>query len=507
MDTMSLLMQGFSVALTPESIMFAVVGAMLGTLIGALPGLGPANGVAILIPLAFSLGLSPTSSLILLTSVYAGAMYGGRISSILLNIPGDEPAMMTCLDGHPMALKGKAAEALAISAIASFIGSFIATIGLVILAPILAKFALRFGPAEYFALFALAFATLGGITGKNQFKTLMATAIGLMIASVGIDISTGVQRFTFNTLELFEGIDFIIAIVGLFAISELLFFLERHAGDGLKQVTINKLKLSPKDIIKVLPASFRGAVLGFVAGVLPGAGASLGSFISYTLEKRFSDKSSSFGKGDPRGVAAPEAGNNGAASGALVPMLTLGVPGSGTTAVLLAMLISLNISPGPMLFQQNADLVWGVIAAMFVGNLVLLLLNIPMVGLFVKLLSIPPKYLMPIVTLIASVGIYSVSHSALDLYFMVGFGVLGYIFRKVDIPLVPIILGMLLGPEMEKSLRHALVLSDGDWTVLFSSGLSIGLWAVAILGLVLPIIIGPIVRSKMSKSKSATKEN
>jgi putative tricarboxylic transport membrane protein len=507
MDTMSLLMNGFAVALTPESIMFAVIGAILGTLIGALPGLGPANGVAILIPLAFSLGLSPTSSLILLTSVYAGAMYGGRISSILLNIPGDEPAMMTCLDGYPMALKGKAAEALAISAIASFIGSFIATIGLVILAPILAKFALKFGPSEYFALFALAFATLGGITGKNQFKTLMAAAIGLMIASVGIDISTGVQRFTFNTLELFEGVDFIIAIVGLFAISELLFFLERHAGDGLKQVAINKLKLSPKDIIKVLPASFRGAVLGFVAGVLPGAGASLGSFISYTLEKRVSDKDGTFGKGDVRGVAAPEAGNNGAASGALVPMLTLGVPGSGTTAVLLAMLISLNISPGPMLFQQNADLVWGVIAAMFVGNLVLLLLNIPMVGIFVKLLSIPPKYLMPIVTLIASVGIYSVSHSALDLYFMVGFGVLGYIFRKVDIPLVPIILGMLLGPEMESSLRHALVLSDGDWTALFNSGLSIGLWTVAILGLVLPVVVGPIIRAKMAKSKSATNDD
>ncbi len=506
MDTMSLLMQGFAVALTPESIMFAVIGAILGTLIGALPGLGPANGVAILIPLAFSLGLSPTSSLILLTSVYAGAMYGGRISSILLNIPGDEPAMMTCLDGYPMALKGKAAEALAISAIASFIGSLIATIGLVILAPILAKFALKFGPSEYFALFALAFATLGGITGKNQFKTLMAAAIGLMIATIGIDISTGVQRFTYNTLELFEGVDFIIAIVGLFAISELFFFLERHAGDGLKQVAINKLKLTPRDIIRVLPASIRGAVLGFVAGVLPGAGASLGSFISYTLEKKVSDKDGTFGKGDPRGVAAPEAGNNGAASGALVPMLTLGVPGSGTTAVLLAMLISLNISPGPMLFQQNADLVWGVIAAMFIGNLVLLLLNIPMVGIFVKLLSIPPKYLMPVVTLIASVGIYSVSHSPLDLYFMVGFGVLGYIFRKVDIPLVPIILGMLLGPEMEKSLRHALVLSDGDWSVLLNSGLSMGLWTVAVLGLILPVIVGPIVRAKMRKSKEAVKD-
>ncbi|MEL0637192.1 tripartite tricarboxylate transporter permease [Marinomonas sp. TI.3.20] len=506
METMSLLMNGFAVALTPESIMFAVIGAILGTLIGALPGLGPANGVAILIPLAFSLGLSPTSSLILLTSVYAGAMYGGRISSILLNIPGDEPAMMTCLDGYPMALKGKAAEALAISAIASFIGSFIATIGLVILAPILSKFALKFGPSEYFALFVLAFATLGGVTGKNQVKTVMAAAIGLMISTVGIDISTGVQRYTFNMLELFEGVDFIIAIVGLFAISELFFFLERHAGDGLKQVAINKLKLTARDILNVLPTSIRGGILGFIAGVLPGAGASLGSFISYSLEKKISDKGE-FGKGDPRGVAAPESGNNGAASGALVPMLTLGVPGSGTTAVLLAMLISLNISPGPMLFTQNPDLVWGVIAAMFVGNFVLLLLNIPMVGIFVKLLSVPPKYLMPVVTLIASVGIYSVSHSPTDLYFMVAFGVLGYILRKVDIPLVPVILGLLLGPEMEKSLRHALVLSDGDWSVLFNSGLSIGLWTVAILGLLLPLIVGPIVRSKMRKSKDSVQDD
>lgn len=502
METLNFLMQGFAVALTPESIMFAIIGSILGTLIGALPGLGPANGVAILIPLAFSLGLSPTSSLILLTSVYAGAMYGGRISSILLNIPGDEPAMMTCLDGYPMAVKGKAAEALAISAIASFIGSLIATIGLVILAPILAKFALKFGPAEYFALFALAFATLGGITGKNQFKTLMAAALGLMIASVGIDISTGVQRFTYNTLELFEGVDFIIAIVGLFAISELFFFIEKHAGDGFKKVAINRLNLSMKDIIQVLPSSIRGALLGFVAGVLPGAGASLGSFISYTLEKKVVGQSGTFGEGDPRGVAAPEAGNNGAASGALVPMLTLGVPGSGTTAVLLAMLISLNVTPGPMLFQQNADLVWGVIAALFIGNLVLLLLNIPMVGIFVKLLSIPPKYLMPVVTLVASVGIYSVSHSALDLYFMVGFGVIGYILRKVEVPLVPVILGMLLGPEMENSLRHALVLSDGDWLGLLDSGLSIGLWVVAALGLILPLIVGPIVRAKMNRAKS-----
>jgi putative tricarboxylic transport membrane protein len=502
METLSLLLQGFSVALTMEHLMFALIGAMLGTLIGALPGLGPANGVAILIPLAFSLGLSAEASLIMLTSVYAGAMYGGRISSILLNIPGDEPAMMTCLDGHPMALKGKAAEALAISAIASFIGSLLAMVGLVILAPWLAKFALKFGPAEYFALYTLAFATLGGITGQNQFKTLVAACLGLMIATIGVDISTGNQRYTYDILELYEGIDFIIAIVGLFAISELLLFIEQHAGEGLKKVGLNKLKLTMADIVQVLPTCLRGSVLGFISGVLPGAGASLGSFVSYTLEKRLIGARGRFGEGDPRGIAAPEAGNNAAANGALVPMLTLGVPGSGTTAVLLAMLVSLNIQPGPMLFVQNADLVWGVIAALFIGNLILLLLNIPMVGVFVKLLSIPPKYLMPVVTLIASVGIYALTSSALDLYFMIGFGLMGYVLRKLHIPLVPIILGMLLGPEMENSLRHALTISDGDWGILWRSGISIGIWAVVLAGLFLPYVLGPLLRRRMASAKA-----
>jgi len=496
METLNFLMDGFGVALQPYNLMFALIGAFLGTLIGALPGLGPANGVAILIPLAFTLGLPPETALIMLTSVYAGAMYGGRISSILLNIPGDEPAMMTCLDGYPMAQKGRAAEALAISAIASFIGSLLATIGLIILAPLLAKFALTFGPAEYFALFALAFATLGGITGKNPVKTIMAAAIGLMIATVGID-STGTQRYTFGVLELYEGIDFIIAIVGLFAISELLFFIEDHAKGTKKMVAMNKLKLSWRDIRAILPTSFRGGLMGFVAGVLPGAGASLGSFISYTVEKRILGRKGNFGEGDPRGVAAPEAGNNAAASGALVPMLTLGVPGSGTTAVLLALLISLNITPGPLMFTQNADVVWGVIAALLVGNFLLLILNIPLVGIFVKLLSVPQTYLLPIVTMVAFVGIYSISNSAFDLYFMIAFGVAGYFFRKLDIPLVPVILGLLLGPAMEQNLRHALELSDGNWGTLAGTPLAIGLWTFAFAGLVLPYILGPLMRRRM----------
>lgn len=404
--------------------------------------------------------------------------------------------MMTCLDGYPMAQKGKAAEALAISAVASFIGSLVATIGLILLAPLLARFALTFGPAEYFALFLLAFATLGGITGKNPVKTIVAACIGLMIATVGID-NTGVQRFTFGVLELYEGVDFIIAIVGLFAISELLFFIEARANGGTPKMVINKLSLSFADIKAIIPSSLRGGVLGFIAGVLPGAGASLGSFIGYTLEKKIVGKKGYFGEGDPRGVAAPEAGNNGASSGALVPMLTLGVPGSGTTAVLLALLISLNITPGPLMFTQHADVVWGVIAALLIGNFLLLLLNIPLVGIFVKLLSVPPMYLLPVVTMVAFVGIYSISNTTFDLYFMVAFGAAGYVLRKLEIPLVPVILGLLLGPEMEKNLRHALDIADGDWTVLWSSGLAISLWALAGIGLLLPYMVGPILRRRM----------
>ncbi|ANG64452.1 tripartite tricarboxylate transporter TctA [Marinobacterium aestuarii] len=501
---LDLLLQGFSVALAPENLMFGVLGAFLGTLIGCLPGLGPSNGVAILIPMAFALGLSPETALIMLTSVYVGAMYGGRISSILLNIPGDEPAMMTCIDGYPMARQGRAAEALVVSAVASFIGSLIATIGMIILAPFLAKFALKFGPAEYFALFVLAFATLGGITGKNAFKTIFSATIGLMIATVGMDHSTGSERYTFGILKLYEGIDFIILIVGLFAISELIFFLEERLKSSNSPVKLAKLKVSLKDILFVLPSSIRGGILGFIAGVLPGAGASLGSFIAYTLEKKIVGRKGYFGKGDPRGVAGPEAGNNGASCGALVPMLTLGIPGSGTTAVMLAMLISLNITPGPLMFTQNADLVWGVIAALLIGNILLLILNIPMIGIFVRILSVPTYYLLPIVTMIAFVGIYSISNSTFDLYLMVAFGVVGYLLRKVDIPVVPIILGLLLGPEMESNLRHTLKLSDGDWTALWQSNLSLGIWSVAIAGLVLPMIVGPILRKRMSMQPVAS---
>ncbi len=480
--------------------MLAVCGCIIGTMVGALPGLGPSNGVAILIPLAFSLGLDATQALVLMTSVYYGAMYGGRISSILLNIPGDEPALMTTLDGYPMAKKGRAGDALVLSGVASFVGATLATIGLMLLAPLLARVAFLFGPAENFALYLLAFCTLGGIASNNQRKAAIAACIGLGIAMIGLDNSTGMPRFTYDSLHLMDGVDFLVAIVGLFAVSEVFIFIESHGKNSAIGVKLDKITIPVKDIVHSAGAMLRSSVVGFIAGVLPGAGASLGSFLAYMSEKAIAKDKDTFGTGNPRGVAAPEAGNNAAAGGALVPMLTLGVPGSGTTAVLLALLMTLNITPGPLLFTERADLVWGLIATLFIANFVLLVLNVPLVKVFVKLLSVPAWILLPGVTMVSFVGIYSLSGSYFDLLLMIGFGVLGYFLRKIDVPTVPIILGILLGNHMEDNLRRAMVISGGEWTYLFSSPIAIGLWVAAIVGFVAPMFLSRFLRKPAAVS-------
>lgn len=489
MELLSNLAIGFDIALSPFTLMLAVFGCFIGTIIGALPGLGPSNGVAILIPLTFSMGLDATSALVLMTAVYYGAMYGGRISSILLNIPGDEPALMTTLDGYPMAKAGRAGDALVISGVASFVGAFLATIGLMLLAPMLAQVAFLFGPAEYFALYLLAFATLGGLASNNQAKAAIASCIGLGIAMIGVDNNSGMPRLTGGNLHLFDGIDFLVAIVGLFAIAEVFFFIESHGKNTSIGVKLEKVTVPVKEIVGSSMTMLRSSVVGFIAGVLPGAGASLGSFLSYMSEKSIAGEKGGFGTGVAKGVAAPEAGNNAAAGGALVPMLTLGVPGSGTTAVLLALLMTLNITPGPTLFTERPEVVWGLIASLLIANFVLLLMNVPMVKIFVKILSVPAWVLLPGVTMVSFVGIYSLSGSYFDLLLMVLFGVLGWVLRKLDVPTVPIILGILLGGHMEDALRRAMVLSDGDWTYLFSSGIAIGLWAVAVVGFVAPMFL------------------
>lgn len=495
MDMISNLAMGFGIAFTPFTLLLAIIGAFVGTIIGALPGLGPSNGVALLIPISFSMGLDAISALVLLTSVYYGAMYGGRISSILLNIPGDEPAMMTTLDGYPMARQGLAGEALVVSGVASFVGAFLATIGLMIFAPYLASVAYKFGPAEYFALYMLAFCTLGGMGSNNQAKAAMSASIGLALAMVGMDKTTGMPRFTFGELHLMDGIDFLVAIVGLFAVAEVFVFIETHGKDSAIGVKLGKILIPWKMLKKTTGSMLRGTGIGFVAGVLPGAGASLGSFLAYMAEKSVARDKDTFGKGNPKGVAAPEAGNNAAAGGALVPMLTLGVPGSGTTAVLLALLLTLNITPGPLLFTERPEVVWSLIASLLIANVVLLLMNVPMVKVFVHILSVPAWVLLPGVTMIAFVGIYSLTGSSFDMLMMVGFGVLGYVMRKLDMPTVPVILGILLGNAMEDNLRRAMVLSNGDWTFLFSSNIAIGLWIAAVLGFLAPMLLRRVLKT------------
>ncbi|MFP3385175.1 MULTISPECIES: tripartite tricarboxylate transporter permease [Tritonibacter] len=481
MDILNSLIGGIAVAVTPLNLALAVFGCFAGTLIGALPGLGPVNGVAILIPVAFAMKLEPSSALIMLSCIYYGCMYGGRISSIMLNIPGDEPAIMTTLDGYPMARRGQAAKALGISAVASFVGATVATLGLTFFAPLLAKAAIHFGPADYFALYVMAFATIGGVTGVNPFKTLLAAMIGLLLASVGLDPGTGTARFTFGSFHLYDGFDPIVAIVGLFAVSEIIMYFESHALSGAGPVKLGRTLPRLREVFEGFGASIRGALIGFVCGVLPGAGASLGAFVSYSTEKQLNDKNGTFGTGDPRGIAAPEAGNNAASGGALIPMLTLGVPGSGTTAVMLALLVSLNIQPGPLLFERQPDLVWGLIAALYLANVVLLLLNIPMVGIFTRLLSLPQWFLMPVVVMVSFIGIYSISHSTFDLFVMIGFGLLGYALRKFDISLVPVVLGLLLGADMENNLRRALSISGGDFNILLQSPIALAIYAFTAL--------------------------
>jgi len=477
-DILSSLAHGFSVAVTPMNLAFAVFGCFLGTVIGALPGIGPVNGVAILIPLAFALKLDPTTVLILLSCIYYGCTYGGRIASIMLNIPGDASSIMATLDGHPMAKAGKASEALAISAVASFIGSTIATVGLTLFAPLLAKAAIYFGPADYFALYVLAFVMIGGLGGSDPWKMLLAGFIGLMLGTVGLDPGTGLARYTGGSFNLYDGFDPIVAIIGLFAISEVLLYLETAHHGTASLVPLGRAIPKFKEMLPGMGAAFRGSLIGFVSGILPGAGASQGAFMAYVAERRYSNTNDTFGKGDPRGLAAPEAGDNAAAGGALIPMLTLGIPGSGTTAVMLALLISLNIQPGPLLFERQPDMVWGLIASLYIANVVLLIMNIPLVGLFTRMLAMPQWILMPFIIMVSFLGVYSISHSTFDLLVMVGFGVLGYIFRKLDMSLIPLVLGMLLGADMENNLRRALSISNGDFSILVQSPIAASLYAV-----------------------------
>ena len=493
--------QGFAVALQPFNLFLVLMGCFLGTLIGALPGIGPINGVAILLPIAYSLGFPPESALILLAGIYYGAEYGGRISSILLNVPGDAGAVMTTLDGSPMAKRGEAGRALSLSGVASFVGGSIAIILMTLFAPILAAFAVKFSPADYVALMVFAFTSLASLVGKNGIKTLLAAMIGLMIASIGVDANTGVMRFTMGSPDLMAGIDFLVIVIGLFGMAELLHLVESYARGTLKTLPIDNTFVSWADIFKVKWVMLRCSIIGFIVGVLPGTGASVASAVSYGTEKRLAGESGkSFGTGDIRGLAAPEAANNASASGAMVPMLTLGIPGSGTTAILLGALLLFNITPGPMLFQQKPEIAWGLIASMYIGNVALLVINLPLVGLFARLLTIPQQYLTPMIAVLAFIGVYSVVGNPFDLYMVIGLGVVGWILRKLEFSLAPVILGVVLGHLFEDNLRRALSISGGDWSILLQSTNSLMLYGLAILVVVLPIAIGRMIQARKSKT-------
>ena len=491
MDVLSYLASGFGVALTPTNLLIALLGSFIGTVVGLLPGLGPINGVAILMPLAFALKLPPETALILLTAVYMGCEYGGRISSILLNVPGDAGAIMTALDGYPMARRGEAGVALSISAWSSFVGGIIACIGLVVAAPLLAGWALAFGPAEYFALMVFAFCCLTGLIGERPAKAILAALVGLALSTVGIDSNSGVYRYTFGSVHLIDGIQFVVVVIGLFSISEILLMLEQMVRTGGKPIERTGRQLFNRaELILTLPATLRSSLTGFFIGVLPGAGATIASAITYTTEKRIAeqkDPSARFGDGDIRGVAAPEAANNASAGGSFVPMLTLGVPGSGTTAVMVGALALYNITPGPALFTQQPDLVWGLIASMFVANLLLLIMNIPLIGVFSRMLSLPNFVLVPGILAVSTVGVYAIHATTFDLVLMALLGLVGYLLRRCDVPMAPLILGFVLGDMMEQNLRRALSISDGGLEILVSSPVAIGLWIAALLLLLAPL--------------------
>lgn len=487
METLNHLMNGFAIALTWQNLLLALFGAFLGTIVGMLPGLGPINGVAILLPFAYALGLPAESALILLAAVYLGCEYGGRISAILINVPGDAAAIMSTLDGYPLAKQGKAGIALSLSAFSSFTGSTIATIGVVLFAPLLANWAIAFGPAEYFVLMVFAITCLSGLVGDQPVKTAVAALIGLGLATVGVDAVTGVYRFTFDSVNLSDGIQFTTIVIGFFSVSEILIMLE-NTEKGQKALEQGKRALfNLKELTFALGAIVRSGLVGFVVGVLPGAGATIASAMTYTNEKKIAGASGKFGEGDLRGIAAPEAANNASACGSFIPMLTLGVPGSGTTAVMMGALTLYNITPGPQLFSEQPDIVWGLIASLFVGNVILLLLNIPLVGLFARMLNIPNYILIPAIATVSFVGVYAIHSTTFDLILMVGLGVLGYFLRKLNFPLSALILGYVLGELMESSLRRALSISQGDLGILFQGSITKVLWVLAIAMVLLPV--------------------
>jgi len=472
------LLTGFHIALSPVNLLWCFIGALLGTAVGVLPGLGPAATIALLLPVSLKMG-SPVTSIILMSGIFYGAMYGGSTTSILLKIPGEAASVVTCIDGHEMAKKGRAGAALGVAAIGSFLAGTIGVIGLTAMAPPLAEAALRFGPPEYFSLTVLGLVLATYLTGSSPVKGFLMATLGLLLGCIGLDPISGAVRFAFGVPDLMSNIDFVTVAMGLFGVGEILYSLDEAEAVAVLTTRIGSAFPTLAELARSGWAMVRGSVIGFFVGILPGGGAVLASLVSYAVEKKASKHPDEFGHGAIEGVAGPEAANNAAASSSFIPLLTLGIPGNASTAMIFAALLIHGITPGPFLLQEHPDVFWGVVASMYLGNVMLLVLNLPLVGLWAKLLQVPYAFLAPLVMVLTLVGVYSVGNSVFDMWVMLAMGILGYLARKLGFDLGPLLLAFVLGPILERSLRQALLMSRGSAAIFFTRPISGALMAAA----------------------------
>lgn len=492
MDIFNNMILGFTVAFTPGNLFYCLFGALIGTLIGVLPGVGPAATIALLLPFTFN--VPPVTALIMLAGIYYGSQYGGSTTSILVNIPGESSSVVTCLDGYAMARQGRAGPALAIAAMGSFFAGCVATVIICLLAPTLGELALKFGPAEYFSMMVLGLVGATMLAHGSLLKAIAMILFGLVLGLVGTDVNSGTRRFTFGISTLFDGIDFVVVVMGLFGLAEIISSLDHEKKKEILTTKVSGLMPTRSDLKASWKAVIRGTVLGSVLGILPGGGAILSSFASYALEKRIASDPSRFGIGAIEGVAGPESANNAGAQTSFIPMLTLGIPTNGVMALMLGAMMIHGITPGPRVMVERPDLFWGLIVSMWVGNLMLVVLNLPLIGIWVRLLTVPYRFLYPAIVMFCCIGVYSLNNSIFDLAMATGFGIVGYLLLKLDCEPAPLVLGFILGPMMEVYFRRAMVLSRGDFTVFFTQPISLTmLLAAAIL---LLMNIAPIVRHK-----------
>jgi putative tricarboxylic transport membrane protein len=484
-ETLQLLVMGFSVALQPTYLLFAFLGCLIGTVVGVLPGVGPLTGPAILIPITFV--LDATGSIIMLAAIYYGAMYGGTITSVLINVPGEAASAVTCIEGYPMAKQGRGGAALASAAIGSFVGGTIAVFALVLVALPLTSIALKFGPPEFFGLMLIGLTLVTGLAGRSISLAMISAIFGLLLGLVGMDPVFGAPRFTFGFPDLLDGVGLVPVAMGLFGVGEVLLSLERESPPVIR-TPMSSLVLTREDLKTITGPILRGTAIGLGLGFIPGVGALVPTFMSYVIEKKVSKTPEKFGTGMIEGVAGPETANNAYANAALIPLFTLGIPGSAVVAVLMGAFMMHGLFPGPFLFVEHPKLVWAVIASLYIGNLILLILNLPLIPIWVSLLRVPYSVLGPLILGFCILGCYSISSSLFDVGLMLIFGIVGYLMKKVDIPLSPAILTLILGPLMDKALRQSLELSGGEFSIFFTRPISLGLLAVAVLILITTIL-------------------